>query len=93
MDHPNLAGKVWKTKIAISNGNIDYGEIKLVQVARFAQAERKRAENKGKPRATLAPAAKWVIDLAIRNFEEYVKLLGEEDIGLVSIAIQCVQEV
>lgn len=99
MNYSELVGKVWKTKITVSNGNTDYGEISLAQITRFARAERKKAadEDKTSPKSmtlsksmTLAPAAKWVVGLALKGFEEYVELLDDKDVGLVSIEIQCV---
>ncbi len=93
MNYSDLVGKVWKTKITVSNGNTDYGEINLAQITRFARAERKKVAGKGKTVSksiTLAPVTKWVTALALNKFEEYVKLLGNEDVGLVSIEIQCV---
>ena len=99
MNYSDLVGKVWKTKITVSNGNTDYGEISLAQITRFARAERKKATDKDKTGSksmilskgmTLAPVAKWVVDLALKGFEEYVELLDNEDVSLVSIEIQCV---
>lgn len=88
MDYTELVGRVWKTQTTMSNGNIDYGEIKLSDISRFVRAERKRSKKKG---LTLTPVARWVMSIAVRNFEEYVKGL-DGDIKLKSIAIQCVKE-
>ncbi len=93
MNYHSFVGKVWKTKMIASNGNIDWAEIKLSQVAKFARAERKRAGSKDfSLDFSLTPTTKWVIGLALRDFEEYVKMLdGKEDIKLKSITIQCVE--
>lgn len=88
MDYTELVGRVWKTQTIMSNGNIDYGEIKLSDISRFVRAERKRSKVKG---LTLTPVARWVMSIAVRNFEEYVKEL-DGDIKLKSIAIQCIKE-
>lgn len=89
MDYCKLIGRIWKTKIAVSNGNTDWGEITINQIARFARKERKRSCMK---RTSLAPTTKWVVDVALKNYEEYAKLFDDkEDIKLVAIAIQRVQ--
>ncbi len=90
MSYSKLLGKVWKTKTTVSNGNIDFGEITLNQIAKFARAERKRSSDKGGSVVTLTPVTKWIIGMAIRNFDEYAELLDGKDIELVEIAIQCV---